>query len=686
MDRLSRVCRVLLCGEFVVAVAVIVYAGVHDVKDVFFGAPAAVAVQIDGSCEAGDPSVPCHVSVAELHAARYRIASDAPARTLTITLGFPAPMERAHHLLVRVSQPTNLELYVQAHDGEAFVEPAHLTNAPGRTVTPLPAAARITALSFVSEAEAFSEPIVLDELGFFEDNRGLLTDVRRIFQGIPPLTYHGTLVPRVVARLCIFSAIAAFFVPRRMLRKLLPVLLPAICFSLCVLDLAVLFSPYGSGDLRAFYAGGPLQNAAGSNLNGGLWQAERLLAGQGLTVGAGVVSWERMPGYGLFCAVAALFFGHSTLVDLATATVLLQVIFYCAAAGFFVWAAGQLWQSHVVWIVGLLIAMLPKQLGYTQVDSIIAPVTLLILAALCIRLKSIESGRPVGLAVDLFVHLTFALWFLMRPDVLPGWLVVSLVLYWRSPRLMIPIVLAVAIGVSWASYKMQYTREFVPTTANIGATLMCGLWEVPSRFASTCSDAAYFNWITKHTPFEPTSQAASNFATREVLKFWLTFPGHFVIMLYDKMLRFLGGDVWPGHATDLQQSLFQIVPRAPLVVFLLTTMALAVAAGHERLRTLLLAWPLFLNAPLFWVMQASDGRFYSAAGVALVVAAVPLLFERPFYVAIAAQPRRTVALVVSAGVLAMAARPLDVWLLHNDAFHYWTPFFNASSSPWGTGR
>src|SRR5438552_15819981 len=101
-------------------------------------------------------------------------------------------------------------------------------------------------------------------------------------------------------------------------------------------------------------------------------------------------------------------------------------------------------------------------------------------------------------------------------------------------------------------------------------------------------------------------------------------------MLYDKMLRFLGGDVWPGHASDLQRSLFQIVPRARLVVFLLTTMALAVAAGHERLRTLLLAWPLFLDAPVVWVLHASDGRFYSAAGVDLVVAGVPLLFVVPF--------------------------------------------------------
>ena len=85
-------------------------------------------------------------------------------------------------------------------------------------------------------------------------------------------------------------------------------------------------------------------------------------------------------------------------------------------------------------------------------------------------------------------------------------------------------------------------------------------------------------------------------------------------------------------------------------------------------RTLLLAWPLFLNAPLFFVMFASLGRFYSAVGVALLAASVPQLFERDFYAAVrahkAAGRHRRVACIA---VFAMTAWPIRTWLLANDA-------------------
>jgi hypothetical protein len=35
------------------------------------------------------------------------------------------------------------------------------------------------------------------------------------------------------------------------------------------------------------------------------------------------------------------------------------------------------------------------------------------------------------------------------------------------------------------------------------------------------------------------------------------------------------------------------------------------------------------------------------------------------------------------GILATAAFPIHNWLLRNDAFHYWTPFLNPTSSSWG---
>jgi len=219
------------------------------------------------------------------------------------------------------------------------------------------------------------------------------------------------------------------------------------------------------------------------------------------------------------------------------------------------------------------------------------------------------------------------------------------------------------------------------TTSSAGASLFCGLWEVPSRFALTCSDSSYFEWVRNHSLFDPQSKPANDFTVREVLRFWLTFPGHFVVMLDHKMMRCLEEQCWSGLRTFLQEALFYLLvwpPRA--IAGLVTIIGLCVAAGHERTRTLLFAWPLFFNAPIFWVMFASEGRFYSAIPIALLVAAVPPLFERQFYARLVARPWRTASVLAGAGILAVAAWPFHDWLMRADAFHYWTPLLDPSKS------
>jgi hypothetical protein len=85
-------------------------------------------------------------------------------------------------------------------------------------------------------------------------------------------------------------------------------------------------------------------------------------------------------------------------------------------------------------------------------------------------------------------------------------------------------------------------------------------------------------------------------------------------------------------------------------------------------------------------MQTSEGRYYGAVGVALLVGAVPLLFEKQFYQAILSRHRATAAVFVCVGVLAATAWPIHDWLLRNDTFHYWTPFLDPSASSWGVVR
>jgi len=116
------------------------------------------------------------------------------------------------------------------------------------------------------------------------------------------------------------------------------------------------------------------------------------------------------------------------------------------------------------------------------------------------------------------------------------------------------------------------------------------------------------------------------------------------------------------------------------LVAAISATALLVLLYVVQVGMLLFAWPLFFNAPLFWVMFASDGRFYSAIPIALLVAGLPLLFERPFYACLAARPWRTASVLAGAGILAVAAWPFHDWLLRADAFHYWTPLLDPSKS------
>jgi hypothetical protein len=688
LGRLATAGCVIVWAQFALVVAAIIYLGFHLFPVVFGLSPRPLAVQINASCRGADAQTSCNVSTFELTLGRYRVSTDVPASSVTVFVTSRTAMDKANILLVKVSEPMEgLELTRLRSDGTIDVA-VRIKNAGVRTLTPLPAAsATISELAFASDAGGPPARVVIDEIGFYESADGLLNDMRAIFPSVPAELYYSIIVPRSVLPFCIFTAVAAFFVPTSMLRRIGPPLLALICFAFCLLDLMVLYSPYGGGDLQSFYVAGPLQEPAGNNLNEGVWLAWRFLQGQGLTIPPGVVPWERMPGYGLFCVVAGLLFGHGSLLELTVATVLLQIILYCVAVGVFSAAAMLLWSPAAVWSLSMLLALLPKQLGFAQVDSIIAPIAILLLAALCFRWRHTDADRPGRWGVDVVVHLTFALWFVMRPDVLPGWLLVSTILHWRNwKRLLIPAAFILAIGVSWGLYKTKFTHEFSPTTSSVGAALICGLWEVPSRFASSCTDEAYFAWVREHTSLQPKTQAASNFATRETVRFWLTFPGHFIIMLNHKMMKGLDGDFWPGYRTDLQrgtdtQRIASRVLRRPVATLaLLTTIALCLAVGYHRCRTLVLAWPIYFNAPFFWLTFSSSGRFYSAVSVALLVAGVPPLLDRTFYTSVIQRPWRSAAVVASMVLFAAVAWPFHQWLLQNESFHYWTPLLSPDKS------
>jgi hypothetical protein len=304
----------------------------------------------------------------------------------------------------------------------------------------------------------------------------------------------------------------------------------------------------------------------------------------------------------------------------------------------------------------------------------------MILGALCLRLAARQDDRPVA-RIDLLVHFLFAVWFLMRPDVLPAWAIVSLILHAHDPRrLLLPIAFAAAIGVGWAGYKMRYTGEFVPTTSTTGASLLCGLWEVPSRFPWVCSDESYSRGCRR---IRRSSEVAGRQQRRRarVVRFWFTYPGHFVFMVFNKMMRCLGGDLWPGMPTALQQSVFEIFGRGRSSA--VPDDYRAVAASYQRSRTLLAA----AVPQRAGVLDHADERravlrrrWRGTAGRGGATAARSGLLS-----ALIERHRATVVVLVSVAVLSTVAWPLR-WLLRNDAFHYWTPFLDPSASSFAVVR
>ena len=108
--------------------------------------------------------------------------------------------------------------------------------------------------------------------------------------------------------------------------------------------------------------------------------------------------------------------------------------------------------------------------------------------------------------------------------------------------------------------------------------------------------------------------------------------------------------------------------------------AVSLAVNHQRRRSILLGWAIFFNMPLFFVLFESSGRFYPAAGVALTVLAIALLFERELYARMARHPWRVAAVVACVVLFVVAGEPVERWIMTNDAVHYWAPLLDPATS------
>jgi hypothetical protein len=209
--------------------------------------------------------------------------------------------------------------------------------------------------------------------------------------------------------------------------------------------------------------------------------------------------------------------------------------------------------------------------------------------------------------------------------------------------------------------------------------MFLSLCEVPGSFPYPCTDAGYFDWAARVGESDPTSRRASNQAMREVVRHWITYPVHFAFMVWFKLRRCVYNSSWPGFQTPFNRP-YIILREAGAFLYLLAVVAVSLAVNHQRRRSMLLGWALFFNMPLFFVVFESSGRFYAAAGVALNVLAIALLFERGFYTRMTRHPWRVAAVAACLIAFVIAGEPVERWIMTHDALHYWTPFLDPAAS------
>ncbi len=677
-----RLVDTLVFVAVVTAIGLTVYISRLLSRDLYSGVPRSVPVStIAATCRADVEGRACATVVVALNPGRFRVATSVPASRLTVQVGDASAIARSRFLLLRPEAPVRLLVEADASGGTAEILNADL-RAGSRSVIEVPA--RRTdwnRLTFVSVPTP--EGLVIDELGFFEHRTGLTEPSEPPFFHLPAARTYSIYSAAVTLVVCGFVVFAAWLAPAAVPNAIGPWLIAVLCYSICTLELGVSYSPYRTRDLRAMYAEevAHFQGTGGTgNLTGGLYEGSRIVQGLGQTVPPGIVLWHRMPGYGLFCALAAAVGRTTDVIDIAMIVIALQVILYSIAVGLFVLAAERVFPRWMAWLLGLLIALLPKQLGNTQVDSIIAPMSLLVLTALLVCLAEERDKGRATFRTFLLVNGAFALWFFMRNDVLPGWIAMSLLLARRRWRyLAVPVILIATIALPWALYKQPYRHELDLMPTNTGEVFFLSLCEVPGAFPYECTDEGYFDWARGIGQSDPTSNTASRLAMTEVLRHWTTYPVHFVLMVEAKFRRCLFTTCWPGFQTPLNWP-YHIIRRAGAFVMLLALVIVSMAVNHERRRSFLLGWALFFNMPLFFVVYESGGRFYAAAGVGLLVAAIPLLFESGLYAHMARHRWRVAAVAVCVAAFVVAGQRAEEWIVKHDSVHYWAPLLDPTHS------
>jgi hypothetical protein len=656
----------------------------------FDSTPAGVGTLVSARCE-GSAGTACTVKSLAISTGRYWLdASAGEANRLSLDFELPATRGAARALLLGAGA-TGLAAAVEYAPGGSSWLPVETHESGGgarRRVLQLSGIAgggrvRVTLVRQDDSGEP-GEGIRVEEVGLFATDDALLTDARGFLRDVPDRQLYNGLLARACLWFAGLGTLGAFCVrsgrAASWARGAFVVFLTLAATSM---ELWVEHNPYWyrARDLRVMLASGPVQHGIGANLNYGMYLGSRLLQGEGLTFGPGWVPWERMPGYGCFGALAGLVAGWKTdIFTIGLVSIELHLLFFALASAAFVTAAARVMRPGLAVGAAVLVIFMPNQLANTQADSIMVPCYLLTAAALCLYLDRERRGTAIPIGHHLLVHLSFALWFLMRPEGVVGWADLSLILYWRSPRyLALPAALYLAIGLSWGAYKRQYTGEFSMTTNTIGDNAWISLWQAPNKFRWQTADDSYFEFET-HLDAKPRSKRASDAALREVARFAATYPVYVAHVALHKFVAFVDLNVFNG-TVSYPRVVYERL-RGPTVWFLMGVVALSLVLPYEGRRALLLGWPLLFNLPLFLFFFSDGMRHVAPVTTSLLVTGVLPLLEAGFYRTLATRRRRVLGVATAFVALWFVMHWADAALLASDRWRYWTPFLDPAPFQW----
>ena len=623
---------------------------------------------------------------------RYWLEAGAEkANRLSLDFALPASGEPAHVLLLGVDS-SFLAAVVEHTTARTSWQPVATQELGGRSRRRLLRLSgiasgdqvRVTLERLGKRAES-TDRLRVEEVGLFASEAGLLGDARGFLRDVPDRQVYNGILARACLWLAGLGTLGAFWASSsRAVSWARAAFILFLTLAATSLELWLEHNPYWyrARDVRVMLASGPVQHGVGANLNYGMHLGSRLLQGEGVTFGPGWVPWERMPGYGFFGALAGLVAGFRTdLFTIGLVSIKLHLLLFALANAAFAAAAARVMRPSLAVAAAVLVVFMPNQLANTQADSIMVAVYLVTAASLCLYLDRERRSAPPPIGYHLLVHLSFAVWFLMRPEGVVGWAALSVILYWRHPRyLALFAVFYLAIGVSWALYKRQYTGEFSMTTNTVGDNAWISLWQAPNdKFRWRTADESYFEFES-HLDAPSRSKRASDLALREVVRFAGTYPVYVSHVALHKFVRFVDIDVFNGMVTYPRVAYEWL--RGPAVWLLMGVVALSLSLPYQGRRALFLGWPLFFNLPLFLFFYSDGMRHVAPVTAALVVTGVVPLAEAGFYRALATHRRCVLGIAAAFVALWFLLHWADGALLASDRWRYWTPFLDPAPFQW----